>query len=87
MRAKLARGVNTFYERPITLSIVCVILAREECLATTFFAVEFLFVFVLVLFVLVLFVHQHFVMCLDIFIIIIYKMAKHYKTGVQASRS
>ena len=64
-----------------------VILLAAESLAATIVAVEFLFVFVLVLFVLVLFVHQHFVMCLDIFIIIIYKMAKHYKTGVQASRS
>ena len=62
-------------------------LVTSESLAATLVAVEFLFVFVLVLFVLVLFVHQHFVVCLDIFIIIIYKMAKHYKTGVQASRS
>ena len=56
------------------------------CLTATLFAVELLCLFVLVLFVLVLFVHSHFIMCLDMIIIII-KMAKRDKTGVQASRS
>ena len=57
-----------------------------ERVAATLVAVELLFVFALVLFVLVLFVHSHFIMCLDMIIIII-KMAKRDKTGVQASRS
>ena len=50
-------------------------LVTSESLAATLVAVEFLSVFVLVLFVLVLFVlvlfvHQHFVMCLNRFVII-----------------
>ena len=66
-------------------------LMASECLAATLGAVELdcrfvLVLFVLVLFVLVLFVHSHFIMCLDMIIIII-KMAKRDKTGVQASRS
>ena len=61
-------------------------LVTSESLATTFFAVEFLFVFVLVLFVLVLFVHPHLVMCLDRFVNIIIKMVKRNKTLAAESK-
>ena len=62
-----------------------VILFTAEWPAATLGAVELDYPFVLVLFVLVLFVHSHFIMCLDIIIIIL--MAKRDKTLVAEARS
>ena len=75
----------------VTPVVSLVSLMTAKCLASALGAVELdcrfvLVLFVLVLFFLVLFVHSHFIMCLDMIIIII-KMAKRDKIGVQASRS